>query len=52
MFDVFGAVSWETMTGPVGPMVSDPNAWDMSLFADVGSGNGNSNDPQANGRFL
>jgi len=52
LFDVFGAVSWETMTGPVGPMVSDPNAWDMSLFANAGGDNGSSNDPQANGRFL
>lgn len=36
LFDVFGAVSWETMTGPVGPMA---NAYDISAFANVGNGN-------------
>lgn len=38
LFDVFGAVSWETMTGPAGPMVN-PNAWDMSSFATNGMSN-------------
>ncbi|KAJ9661003.1 hypothetical protein H2198_002162 [Neophaeococcomyces mojaviensis] len=52
LFDVFGAVSWETMTGPVGPMVSNPNAWDMSAYANAGGGNTNGNDPQASGKYL
>jgi len=40
LFDVFGAVSWETMTGPVGPMASNPG-WDMSAFSNSAAGNGN-----------
>ncbi|KAK5071715.1 hypothetical protein LTS08_008190 [Lithohypha guttulata] len=44
LFDIFGAVSWETMTGPVGVNAS-PNTWDMSSFADQGGGiGGNMND--------
>lgn len=31
MFDVFGAVSFETMTGPNGP-TANPNAWSMASF--------------------
>jgi len=58
LFDVFGAVSWETMTGPVGPMASNPG-WDMSAFVNSGgggNGNGNStgngNDASGNGRYM
>lgn len=52
LFDVFGAVSWETMTGPVGPMASNPG-WDMSTFADSGSGgNGSGNDTSEHVRYL
>jgi len=56
LFDVFGAVSWETMTGPVGPMASNP-AWDMSAFVNSGGGgndsaNGNGNDTSGNGRYM
>lgn len=36
LFDVFGAVSWESMTGPVGPMA---NAYDMSAFTNSGADN-------------
>jgi len=50
LFDVFGAVSWETMTGPVGPMASNPG-WDMSAFSNSGSG-GNANDTSGNGRYM
>ncbi|KAK5953453.1 hypothetical protein OHC33_005397 [Knufia fluminis] len=49
LFDVFGAVSWETMTGPVGPMASNPG-WEMSAFANSGGGNGN--DTAGNGRYM
>lgn len=38
LFDVFGAVSWESMTGPGGPMVTNPSSWDMSAFTDIGGG--------------
>ena len=41
LFDVFGAVSWETMTGPTGvaPMASNSNSWDMSNFGNTSGGN-------------
>lgn len=37
LFDVFGAVSFETMTGPVGP-TANPNAWNMASFESGGGG--------------
>lgn len=37
MFDVFGAVSFETMTGPNGP-TANPNAWNMASFENGGTG--------------
>lgn len=47
LFDVFGAVSWETMTGPM----VNPSAWDMSSFATGGMGNtGVENGSGGNGR--
>lgn len=50
LFDVFGAVSWENMTGPIGPMASNPNVWDMSAFANPGGGS--DGNISGGGRFM